>query len=36
MTNTILHTATEIFFASVGIFAMWAIIVTVHQALKGK
>jgi hypothetical protein len=34
--TSILHTATEIFFMSVGIFALWAIIVTVHQALKGK
>jgi len=31
-----LHAVAEIMFASVGIFAMWAIIVTVHQALKGK
>ena len=32
--NSILHAVAEIMFASVGIFALWAIIVTVHHALK--
>jgi hypothetical protein len=32
MTNTILHIAAEIFFISVGIFAIWAI----HATIKGK
>ena len=30
--NTLLHVAAEIFFVSVGIFAVWAI----HNTLKGK
>jgi hypothetical protein len=30
--NTILHILAEIFFISVGIFAIWAI----HNTLKGK
>ena len=32
MTSTIIHALTEIFFVSVGIFAIWAI----HATLKGK
>ena len=32
MTNTILHTAAEIFFLSVFIFAIWAI----HDTFKGR
>jgi hypothetical protein len=32
MTNTLLHVAAEIFFLSVGIFAIWAI----HATMKGK
>lgn len=32
MTNTLLHAAAEIFFISVGIFAIWAI----HATVKGK
>jgi hypothetical protein len=32
MLNTIIHVAAEIFFLSVGIFAIWAI----HATLKGK
>jgi hypothetical protein len=30
--DTLLHTAAEIFFVSVGIFAVWA----THATLKGK
>jgi hypothetical protein len=32
MTNTLLHVAAEIFFVSVGIFAIWAI----HATIKGR
>jgi hypothetical protein len=32
MTNTILHTAAEIFFVSVLIFSIWAI----HATMRGK
>ena len=32
MTGTVIHAAVEIFFVSVGIFAVWAI----HATLKGK
>ena len=32
MTNTLLHTAAEIFFLSVFIFTVWAI----HDTFKGK
>jgi hypothetical protein len=32
MLNTIIHAAAEIFFLSVGIFAIWAI----HATLKGN
>ena len=32
MLNTIIHVAAEIFFISVGIFAVWAI----HATLKGN
>ena len=32
MTSTIIHALTEIFFISVGIFAVWAI----HATIKGK
>ena len=32
MTSTLLHVAAEIFFTSVGIFAIWAI----HNTIKGK
>jgi hypothetical protein len=31
MLNTIIHVAAEIFFISVGIFAIWAI----HKTIKG-
>lgn len=34
--NTMLHVAAEIIFVSVGIFALWAIIVTMRDAFKGK
>jgi hypothetical protein len=30
--NTLLHAAAEIFFISVGIFAIWAI----HETMKGR
>jgi hypothetical protein len=30
--NTLLHAAAEIFFVSVGIFAIWAI----HETVKGR
>jgi hypothetical protein len=32
MVDTIIHAAAEIFFVSVGIFAIWAI----HATIKGK
>ena len=32
MTSTIIHALAEIFFVSVGIFAIWAI----HATMKGK
>jgi hypothetical protein len=32
MLNTIIHVAAEIFFISVGIFAIWAI----HKTIKGN
>jgi hypothetical protein len=32
MLNTVMHVTAEIFFLSVGIFAIWAI----HHTIKGK
>ena len=32
MTGTVIHVLAEIFFVSVGIFAIWAI----HETVKGK
>lgn len=36
MLNTVMHTAAEIFFVSVGIFALWAIIAAMRDAFKER
>lgn len=36
MLNTVMHVAAEILFVSVGIFAIWAIGVTMRDAFKEK